>query len=58
VSARRKRPSKQVLEAIVADAFTTVCWVVHFNGDAIDRVRPYLDSAMVARLFEENPIQP
>jgi len=46
------------LEAIVADAFTTVCWVVHFNGDAIDRVWPYLDSAMVARLFEENPIQP
>src|ERR1700758_5845155 len=32
------------------------CWVVHFNGDTIDRVRAYLDSAMVARLFEENPI--
>ena len=33
------------------------CWVVHFNGGVIDRVRAYLDSAMVARLFEENPIQ-
>jgi ketosteroid isomerase-like protein len=32
------------------------CWVVHFQGDTIDRVRAYLDSAMVARLFEENPI--
>jgi len=32
------------------------CWVVHFAGGAIDRVRAYLDSAMVARLFEENPI--
>jgi ketosteroid isomerase-like protein len=32
------------------------CWVVHFNGNVIDRVRAYLDSAMVARLFEENPI--
>src|SRR5271163_1982437 len=32
------------------------CWVVHFAGDTIDRVRAYLDSTMVARLFEENPI--
>ena len=32
------------------------CWVVHFNDKVIDRVRAYLDSAMVARLFEENPI--
>jgi class 3 adenylate cyclase len=32
------------------------CWVVHFDGDTIDRVRAYLDSEMVARLFEENPI--
>ena len=32
------------------------CWVIHFNGKVIDRVRAYLDSAMVARLFEENPI--
>jgi len=32
------------------------CWVVHFEGKVIDCVRAYLDSAMVARLFEENPI--
>jgi len=32
------------------------CWVVHFDGKVIDRVRAYLDSAMVARLFQENPI--
>jgi uncharacterized protein len=32
------------------------CWVVHFNGKIIDRVRAYLDSVMVSRLFEENPI--
>jgi uncharacterized protein len=32
------------------------CWVVHFDGKVIDGVRAYLDSAMVARLFEENPI--
>jgi hypothetical protein len=32
------------------------CWVVHFNDKVIDRVRAYLDSVMVARLFEENPI--
>jgi uncharacterized protein len=32
------------------------CWVCHFNGQTIDRVRAYLDSVMVARLFEENPI--
>ena len=32
------------------------CWVIHFSGQVIDRVRAYLDSAMVARLFEENPI--
>ena len=31
-------------------------WVVHFAGDTIDRVRAYFNSAMVARLFEENPI--
>jgi hypothetical protein len=28
----------------------------HFDGNTIDRVRAYLDSMMVARLFEENPI--
>ena len=33
------------------------CWVVYFQGDSIVRVRAYLDSAMVARLFEENPIK-
>ena len=32
------------------------CWVNHFDGDVIDRVRAYLDSAMVAELFNENPI--
>ena len=32
------------------------CWVVHFDGGTIDRVRAYLDLAMVARLFAENPI--
>ena len=32
------------------------CWVLHFKGKTIDVVRAYLDSAMVSRLFEENPI--
>jgi hypothetical protein len=32
------------------------CWVVYFKAGVIVRVRAYLDSAMVARLFEENPI--
>src|SRR5579862_8503984 len=32
------------------------CWVVHFRGDVIVRVRAYLDSAMVTQLFQENPI--
>jgi ketosteroid isomerase-like protein len=32
------------------------CWVVYFEDEMIKRVRAYLDSAMVARLFEENPI--
>jgi uncharacterized protein len=32
------------------------CWVVYFQKGLIVRVRAYLDSAMVARLFEENPI--
>ena len=32
------------------------CWVVYFRAGLIVRVRAYLDSAMVARLFEENPI--
>jgi uncharacterized protein len=33
------------------------CRVVYFRGEMIVRVRAYLDSAMVARLFEENPLQ-
>ena len=32
------------------------CWVLHFEGKTIYVVRAYLDSAMVSRLFEENPI--
>jgi uncharacterized protein len=32
------------------------CWVVYFREGFIVRVRAYLDSTMVARLFEENPI--
>src|ERR1700727_2611320 len=32
------------------------CWVVYFREGVIVRVRAYLDSAMVARLFQENPI--
>ena len=33
------------------------CWVVSFKDELIVAVRAYLDSAMVARLFEENPIR-
>ena len=33
------------------------CWVVYFRDGVIVRVRAYLDSAMVARLFQENPIR-
>ena len=32
------------------------CWIIYFHDGVIVRVRAYLDSAMVARLFEENPI--
>ena len=32
------------------------CWLVYFREGLIVRVRAYLDSARVARLFEENPI--
>ena len=32
------------------------CWVVYFRDSVIVRVRAYLDSALVARLFEENPL--
>jgi len=30
------------------------CWVCYFKNDAITRVRAYLDSVMVTRLFAEN----
>ena len=30
------------------------CWVVYFRDNVIVHARAYLDSAMVARLFEEN----
>jgi ketosteroid isomerase-like protein len=33
------------------------CWVANFDDESIVKVRAYLDSAMVAQLFEENPIQ-
>jgi ketosteroid isomerase-like protein len=32
------------------------CWVCRFAAGKIVEVRAYLDSALVARLFEENPI--
>jgi len=32
------------------------CWVVYSRDGVIVRVRAYLDSTMVARLFDENPI--
>ncbi len=32
------------------------CWVCRFGGDKIVEVRAYLDSALVARLFQENPM--
>ena len=32
------------------------CWVCRFDAGKIIEVRAYLDSALVARLFEENPI--
>ena len=32
------------------------CWLCQFSGDKIVEVRAYLDSALVARLFQENPI--
>ena len=32
------------------------CWVCRFVDGTIVEVRAYLDSVMVARLFEENPI--
>lgn len=32
------------------------CWIVYFREGIIVRVRAYLDSVMVAQLFEQNPI--
>ncbi len=32
------------------------CWVVYFREEVIVRVRDYLDTALVTRLFQENPI--
>jgi uncharacterized protein len=32
------------------------CWVCYFKDNKMIRVRAYLDSAMVARLFAENPV--
>ena len=32
------------------------CWVCRFSADKIVEVRAYLDSALVALLFEQNPI--
>ena len=32
------------------------CWIVYFREELIIRVRAYLDSALVARLFKENPL--
>jgi uncharacterized protein len=32
------------------------CWVVRFDADRIVEVRAYLDSALVAELFNQNPI--
>ncbi|MGD1024957.1 MAG: nuclear transport factor 2 family protein [Candidatus Sulfotelmatobacter sp.] len=32
------------------------CWLCRFSGDKIVEVRAYLDSALVARMFQENPI--
>ena len=32
------------------------CWVTRFDGQRIVEVRAYLDSAMVAELFRQNPL--
>jgi ketosteroid isomerase-like protein len=32
------------------------CWICRFVNDTIVEVRAYLDSALVARLFAENPV--
>lgn len=46
-------------EAIARNGFrfdNHYCWVCYFKDETIVRVRAYLDSVMVARLFEQNPI--
>jgi uncharacterized protein len=32
------------------------CWIVYFRDNIIVRVRAYLDSTMVSRLFDQNPL--
>ena len=32
------------------------CWITRFDGETIVEVRAYLDSAMVAELFRQNPL--
>lgn len=32
------------------------CWITRFAGETIVEVRAYLDSTLVQRLFDENPI--
>ena len=32
------------------------CWIVRFDRDTIVEVRAYLDSALVAELFRQNPV--
>src|SRR4051812_27797329 len=46
-------------EAIAKNGFrfdNHYCWVCYFKDNSIVRVRAYLDSAIVAQLFAENPI--
>ena len=46
-------------EAIAKNGFrfdNRYCWLCRFVNGTIVEVRAYLDSALVARLFEENPI--
>jgi hypothetical protein len=32
------------------------CWITRFDGETVVEVRAYLDSAMVAELFRQNPL--
>jgi uncharacterized protein len=46
-------------EAIAKNGFrfdNRYCWLCRFANGTIVEVRAYLDSALVARLFQENPI--